>query len=321
MEKSKNSRQKVIADSANQVCFSPRKTRNAVRTRKAVKIEYEENQVKSEPKPPTKAQSKKRTSNETSNSTATEDKTVDVKVQKWEPVNFKQTLKNIQEMRKEHPAPVDTMGCDMFQDESQEPKVCRFHCLVSLMLSSQTKDEVNFAAMERLKNRFKSFSPKDVVECSEIEFEELLKPVSFYKTKAKHIKQASQVLLEQYDGDIPDSIEGLLKLPGVGKKMAHLCMKSAWNVTSGIGVDVHMHRIINRLNWVPKPTKSPEDTRVALEGWLPFEMWDEINHMLVGFGQTICAAKPKCDICKNMSICPYYPIHLNELKSKKKNEK
>lgn len=125
------------------------------------------------------------------------------------------------------------------------------------------------------------------------------------------------MLVEEYKGDIPDSIEGLLKLPGVGKKMAHLCMKSAWNVTTGIGVDVHMHRIINRLNWVPKPTKTAEETRVALEDWLPFELWNEINHMLVGFGQTICASKPKCDICKNTSICPFYPKYLKELKSKK----
>lgn len=96
-------------------------------------------------------------------------------------MKFQQTLKNIRDMRKEFPAPVDTMGCDVFQDSNVEPRICRFHSLVSLMLSSQTKDEVNFTVMTRLKKRFTDFSPQDVIDCSEIEFEELLKPVSFYK--------------------------------------------------------------------------------------------------------------------------------------------
>lgn len=84
-------------------------------------------------------------------------------------------------MRKETPAPVDTMGCDVFKDSKIEPRICRFHTLVSLMLSSQTKDEVNFTVMSRLKKRFENFSPEDVIECSEVELEELLKPVSFFK--------------------------------------------------------------------------------------------------------------------------------------------
>lgn len=84
-------------------------------------------------------------------------------------------------MRKEMSAPVDTMGCDVFHDSKVEPRICRFHSLVSLMLSSQTKDEVNFTVMTRLKKRFEDFSPEEVIECSEVEFEELLKPVSFYK--------------------------------------------------------------------------------------------------------------------------------------------
>ena len=77
------------------------------------------------------------------------------------------------------------------------------------------------------------------------------------------------ILKEEYDGDIPQSVEDLCKLPGVGPKMAHLVMKSAWNVISGIGVDVHVHRISNRLGWTPKPTSQPENTRIALESWLP----------------------------------------------------
>ncbi|XP_063709498.1 endonuclease III-like protein 1 isoform X2 [Culicoides brevitarsis] len=276
-----------------------------IKNRKPVKVEFEEKTKKS----------KKRVSSEAESSNSNTN--TSPKKSKWEPKNFQETLQNIRDMRKEHPAPVDTMGCDVFHDSETEPRICRFHSLVSLMLSSQTKDETNFSVMTRLKNRFKTFSPEQVIECSEFEFEELIRPVSFYKTKAKHIKQTCEILVNEYNGDIPKSIEGLLKLPGVGKKMAHLCMKSAWNITTGIGVDVHMHRIINRLNWVPKATKNPEETRVALEDWLPMDLWPEINHLLVGFGQTICAAKPKCDNCKNSSICPYYPTYLKEQKPKK----
>lgn len=137
------------------------------------------------------------------------------------------------------------------------------------------------------------------------------------QTKAKHIKLSTQILIDQYDSDIPNSIEGLLKLPGVGKKMAFLAMNSAWNEVVGIGVDTHVHRISNWLKWVPKSTKTPEDTRVALEKWLPQELWDEVNHLMVGFGQTVChAVRPKCDICVNASICP---AKLNGIPKKSKS--
>ena len=84
-----------------------------------------------------------------------------------------------------------------------------------------------------------------------------------------YIKQATQICKDKYNGDIPDSLDGLLALPGVGPKMAHICMHAAWHKMTGIGVDTHVHRISNRLGWVKKPTKTPEDTRKALESWLP----------------------------------------------------
>lgn len=88
--------------------------------------------------------------------------------------------------------------------------------------------------------------------------------------------------------------------------MAHICMQVAWNEVSGIGVDTHVHRISNRLRWVKKETKNPEDTRKGLEDWLPLELWGEVNHLLVGFGQEICTPlRPKCDECINSDICPY----------------
>lgn len=138
------------------------------------------------------------------------------------------------------------------------------------------------------------------------------------QNKAKFLKQTSQILVDKYNSDIPNTVNELVKLPGVGPKMAHLCMNVAWGVVSGIGVDTHVHRITNRLKWTRKPTKDPEKTRIALEEWLPFELWDEINLILVGFGQTICTpVSPKCDKCANNGICPSANVKKPKSKGKK----
>lgn len=87
--------------------------------------------------------------------------------------------------------------------------------------------------------------------------------------------------------------------------MAHICMATAWQEITGIGVDTHVHRIANRLAWLKKPTKEPEQTRIQLESWLPRPLWAEVNHLLVGFGQTICTpVRPNCSECLNNNICP-----------------
>lgn len=94
------------------------------------------------------------------------------------------------------------------------------------------------------------------------------------------------VIRDEWKGDIPDTIPGLTSLPGVGPKMAYLCLSAAWDRTEGIGVDVHVHRITNLWGW--HSTNTPERTRAALESWLPRDRWRDINHMLVGLGQTVC---------------------------------
>lgn len=113
--------------------------------------------------------------------------------------------------------------------------------------------------------------------------------------------------MDQYDGDIPNTIAKLTKLPGVGPKIAHLVMQNAWDVNSGIGVDLHVHRIANRLHWVASSnTKSPDQTRIDLEDWLPPQYWREINPLLVGFGQTICTSqRPDCSNCLIREHCYY----------------
>lgn len=221
----------------------------------------------------------------------------------WEPPHWQDFLLNLRNMRANKDAPVDTMGCHMSSDPKAPPKVIRYQHLISLMLSSQTKDQVTFAAMERLRER--GLTIDNVLSMSDDELGKLIYPVGFWKTKVKYIKKTTQTLKEQYNGDIPDSVEKLCKLTGVGPKMAHICMSVAWNKVTGIGVDTHVHRISNRIGWVKKPTATPEDTRKALEAWLPFELWGEVNHLLVGFGQTICLPiGPNCEECLNNDICP-----------------
>lgn len=139
----------------------------------------------------------------------------------------------------------------------------------------------------------------------------------------KYIKNTTAILKEEYSGDIPNTVESLCRLPGVGPKMAHLCMNIGWGIVTGIGnffyisaygtinlimsfvlgVDTHVHRISNRLGWVK--SKMPEDTSKQLEDWLPREFWDEVNHLLVGFGQTLCRpVHPRCGDCLNKDSCP-----------------
>jgi endonuclease-3 len=106
----------------------------------------------------------------------------------------------------------------------------------------------------------------------------------------RYIKQTAHLLHTTFASDIPPTIAGLTSLPGVGPKMAHLCMSATngWNSVLGIGVDVHVHRLTNLWRWQSPATKTPEETRKALEAWLPREKWKEINWLLVGFGQAVC---------------------------------
>ncbi|KAJ8889124.1 hypothetical protein PR048_008618 [Dryococelus australis] len=226
------------------------------------------------------------------------------KKSKWEPPHWQEVLRNIQEMRKNKDAPVDNMGCDKCIADDVPPKVRRYHSLISLMLSSQTKDQVTFAAMQRLRQH--GLTVSNVLATDDEMLGQLIYPVGFWKTKVKFIKKTSQILKEEYNEDIPDSVQKLCQLPGVGPKMAHLCMNIAWGLLTGIGVDTHVHRISNRLGWVQTTTKTPEATRVALESWLPRELWDEVNHLLVGFGQQVCRpVGPACSTCLNRDLCPF----------------
>uniref|UniRef100_A0A3B3X9K4 Endonuclease III-like protein 1 n=1 Tax=Poecilia mexicana TaxID=48701 RepID=A0A3B3X9K4_9TELE len=226
-----------------------------------------------------------------------------VKAEHWEPPDWTKQLGFIREMRSGRDAPVDNMGAEKCYDTQAPAHVRRFQVLVSLMLSSQTKDQVTGAAMQRL--RAHGCTAENIVATDDKKLGELIYPVGFWRNKVKFLKQTSAMLVTEFGGDIPNSVEGLVRLPGVGPKMAHLAMDIAWDQVSGIGVDTHVHRISNRLGWLKKPTKNPEDTRKALEEWLPRELWSEINWLLVGFGQQVCLpVSPLCSVCLNQYSCP-----------------
>ncbi|KAI0108278.1 putative DNA repair protein NTG1 [Daldinia grandis] len=201
-------------------------------------------------------------------------------------------------------AAVDTMGCERLADTTISPRDQRFQTLIALMLSSQTKDTTNAVAMKRLQTELPPHAPgappglnlENVLAADPDLINKLIWAVGFHNNKTKYIKQTAPILRDQWGGDIPNTIEGLVALPGVGPKMGYLCLSAAWDRTEGIGVDVHVHRLTNMWGW--HTTKNPEETRLALQSWLPRDRWREINWLLVGFGQTVCLPVGKrCGDC------------------------
>ncbi|XP_050238459.1 endonuclease III homolog 1, chloroplastic-like [Mercurialis annua] len=224
------------------------------------------------------------------------------------PANWEIVLEGIRKMRSAEDAPVDTMGCEK-AGSSLPSKERRFAVLVSSLMSSQTKDHVTHGAIQRLHQN--NLLTADAIDrADETTIKDLIYPVGFYTRKASNMKKIAKICLLKYDGDIPRCLEDLLSLPGIGPKMAHLVMDIGWNDIQGICVDTHVHRISNRLGWVSQPgtkkkTSNPEDTRVALQIWLPKEEWSPINPLLVGFGQTICTPlRPRCGVCSISELCP-----------------
>ena len=222
------------------------------------------------------------------------------------PTNWETVYNITADMRKKVLAPVDTMGCESLAETTRPPRDQRLQTLVSLMLSSQTKDTVTAAAIKNLQENLPGGLTLEGLLSVEPEvLNDLIGKVGFHNNKTKFLKSVAVILRDTFSGDIPDTIEGLVSLPGVGPKMAYLCMSAAWGRDEGIGVDVHVHRITNLWKW--HKTSTPEQTRAELESWLPKEKWHDINHLLVGFGQTICLpVGRKCDECELSvrKLCP-----------------
>jgi endonuclease-3 len=171
--------------------------------------------------------------------------------------------------------------------------------LISCLLSLRTQDKTTHAASERLFQMARD--PRKMAALPAAAIEKTIYPVGFYKTKAVNIKEICRILLSNYESRVPDDLDELLKLPGVGRKTANLVVTIGYG-KPGICVDTHVHRITNRWGYVR--TKTPEKTEMALRQKLPRRYWLIINDLLVAYGQNICKPiSPYCSRCRIRRYC------------------
>jgi endonuclease-3 len=174
-----------------------------------------------------------------------------------------------------------------------------FTVLISCLLSLRTQDNTTHQASERLFQLART--PQAMAKLAVQAIEQAIYPVGFYKTKAKNIKAICRILLSRDDGRVPDDIDELLKLPGVGRKTANLVVTLGYG-KPGICVDTHVHRITNRWGYVQ--TNTPEQTEMALRRKLAPRYWIIINDLLVSYGQHVCKPiSPFCSQCKIRAYC------------------
>jgi endonuclease III len=198
-------------------------------------------------------------------------------------------------------AAIKTMELPAIEKIAEELMGDAFQVLVSTMLSAQTKDPVTLDASLRLF----TVAP-DAVRLAKLpvsRIEKLIYPVSFYRNKAVHVKETARILLRDFAGQVPTTMEELLTLPGVGRKTANLTLIVACRSRDNICVDTHVHRIANRFGWVR--TRTPEQTEQALYKVAPRTWWANINLYLVTWGQHVCKPVfPLCGRCILNGTCP-----------------
>jgi len=192
----------------------------------------------------------------------------------------------------------DLPAVEKIAEDSQEDP---FEVLISTMLSAQTRDPVTAAAAARLFRVART--PRTMAKLTTARIERLIYPVSFYRHKAKHVKETCRILVERYRGRVPGTMEELLTLPGVGRKTANLVLILSFKSLQNICVDTHVHRISNRLGWVR--TRTPEETEQALYMATANRWWPFINLYLVTWGQNVCRpVYPRCGACVIREQCP-----------------
>lgn len=176
-----------------------------------------------------------------------------------------------------------------------------FQLLIATLLSARAKDSTVIPIVKQL---FKTHpSPESFLTLPQPQLEQHIYKIGFYKNKAKHIKQLSQILVEKYNSQIPSTFEQLTSLPGVGRKTAN-CIIAYVFKQPAIAVDIHVHRISNRLGWTH--TTTPEQTETQLQTLVPKLQWINVNRLLVSHGQTICKPiNPSCSICPILQYCSY----------------
>lgn len=197
---------------------------------------------------------------------------------------------------KAHSAPI----IELIEAQTHDP----FRVLVGTILSARTKDACTAGAVKRLfaAGRNGGFGPEDLERIPLAKLEKLIFPVGFYRDKARHLKALPKALKERFGGVLPHTVEELCELPGVGRKTANLTVAVGFDLPA-ICVDVHVHRISNRLGLLK--TKTPLETEMTLRKILPVRYWKTWNSHLVSFGQTRCAPiRPRCEDCPIRKFCP-----------------
>lgn len=177
-----------------------------------------------------------------------------------------------------------------------------YKILIGTILSARTRDETTTNVIKMLFSKFKN--PEELSRANLKEIKELIQKIGFYNVKAARIKEVSKILVEKYNSEVPPNLEDLLSFPGVGRKTANCVLVYGFRKPA-IPVDVHVHRISNRIGIVK--TKKPEDTEIVLQKSIDRKHWIAVNETFVVFGQNICLPiKPKCNVCRLTKLCKYY---------------
>lgn len=177
-----------------------------------------------------------------------------------------------------------------------------FKILIGTILSARTRDEITTAVIKALFSRFKN--PDELSRANLSDIKKLIQKIGFYNVKASRLKEVSQLIIKKYNGEVPSNLDELLTLPGVGRKTANCVLVYGFK-KAAIPVDIHVHRISNRIGIVN--TKNPEETENVLQKSVDKKYWIRVNETFVRFGQNICLPiKPKCNVCQLTKMCKYY---------------
>ncbi len=187
-----------------------------------------------------------------------------------------------------------------------------FSILIGTILSARTKDETTTKIVKALFSKYKN--PKELANANIKDVEKIIKSIGFYHVKSKRVIEVAKIIYTKYKGIVPDDLETLVQLPGVGRKTANCVLVYAYEKPA-IPVDIHVHRISNRLGLVD--TKNPENTELELMKKIKKKYWLDINDTFVMFGQNICKPiSPMCDVCKIKKSCKYYNLKIKKLQTK-----
>lgn len=177
-----------------------------------------------------------------------------------------------------------------------------YKILIGTILSARTRDETTTNVIKILFSKFRNADELSRANLNEIK--ELIQKIGFYNVKAARIKEVSKILVEKYNSKVPSNLEDLLSFPGVGRKTANCVLVYGFRKPA-IPVDIHVHRISNRIGIVN--TKKPEETETVLQKSIDRKYWTAVNETFVVFGQNICLPiKPKCNVCRLTKLCKYY---------------